>query len=527
MTAEVERRLALGLLAVAVMWRGAVLAADLPLFHDQVLYVRMAEHLAQGRWGLASLETPCLYQLPDSGGSACYPPLFPVLLAVGERLGVAAAVGGRAVSFVAGLGALVAFHRLLRSFVAAGPALVGSALFALHPLTTFVCTTAFTESLYLLLTVGAVAAVVGSGGWRGALGAGGLLGLAYLTRPEAVTLVPLVAGLALARQPDRRGLASAGWVVAGALAVAVGPLALASAAGAERSWHAEKAAFGAVIDQRLGQGSLERAYFALDDDALRFAVSEPVAAGGATGRIGADPLGFAARRAGNAFVKAGQIVPGVGGVLALGLALGAGAAAVVGGRRRELGITAAIAGFLAYALALNIVSQARLLALAVPPFAMLVAWTAHLVMDRQAQRPEGGRLGRPAWGLGAVAGVAALALCAAWSVALVQARAPEVHVAEVVGPWLRGVTHPDAVLAAHGPGTAYYAERAHRVLPAEPDPERLCRWLVASGTDCLVAPERIAEAHGLVLDRARCLQPVPGPVDAGLYAVRGRRCLAR
>ena len=73
MSPGTERRAWAALLAVAAAWRGAVLAAGLPLFHDQVLYVRMAEHLAAGRWGLPALDTPCLYQLPETGLSACYP----------------------------------------------------------------------------------------------------------------------------------------------------------------------------------------------------------------------------------------------------------------------------------------------------------------------------------------------------------------------------------------------------------------------------------------------------------------------
>jgi hypothetical protein len=513
-----ERRGLIGIVsvfAVAGLTRLWILAQGVPLFHDQVLYVRMAELLDAGRWRYpVGLDTPCLYELPTAGLSACYPPLFPVLMS-GLSMGpVAPAMAGLAISFVAGLCTLLLLNSLLKAVLRPTWRLVALSGVALSPLSHFIGTTAFTESLYICLVTAAMAALVvpksrplGTGA-----AAGGALGLAYLARPEAVTLVPIFLVLIAFRWLDwswmRRALQGAALLVG--FAVVVGPpIAHLQANGHVRAWHQEKAAFGAVLDERLVRMPLEEAYFALNEDGSRFQVSAPTETAAASAQMASAPVAFAVRRVVNAWDKAGQLLP-AGGPITLVMSLIALGVPLATRRRRALLVSTFLIALLGYTLALNIVSQARLLAMSVPPLFALVGWCMQLIASTStAQRPWARRPGQVLVGLVVLA---LLVVSTVGATVLVKVRAGTFFTSGPVADWLRDNTDPSAALATHEPAIPYYAGRRHLTLPAAATSQQLCAYLETAGADLLVLTPREVEAHRLPpLGTVPCLSPVVVP----------------
>lgn len=179
--------LGLGMLAAGVrVWFAVAVVPDLPLPGDAALYRELAENLADGR----GLSLPGL-QRPDLEPSAEHPPLFPVLLAGLDLVGLdglraqgvsLALVSAGGVTLVALLGRRVG-----------GPAvgLVAGAIAAVHPLWFQSAGLVMSESIHLVLVpavlLGALA-VLDEPSWRrvGLLGA--LVGAAALVRSEALGL---------------------------------------------------------------------------------------------------------------------------------------------------------------------------------------------------------------------------------------------------------------------------------------------------------------------------------------------------
>jgi 4-amino-4-deoxy-L-arabinose transferase-like glycosyltransferase len=162
-------------------------------------YARVAENLAAGR-GLIGLR--------EAGLQLLYPPLYPALIAVGVKLGLASEAAGRLVSVIAGSWLPVIVCLLARRIHGAAAGWLAGALTALHPLLIGISAAVLTESTYLTLSMLAILFVVellarDSRPW--ALGAGALFGLAYLCRPEALLLAALASmGLVLANLRDWR-----------------------------------------------------------------------------------------------------------------------------------------------------------------------------------------------------------------------------------------------------------------------------------------------------------------------------------
>ena len=139
-------------------------------------------------------------------GTAAFFPLYPALVGgLGRVFGGHFVLAGVVVSLAACLGAFLLLYRLAESRVGAEGARRTVLLLALFPLSLFL-QAVYPESLFLLLSVGAFL-VAERGRWPGA---GMLAGLALLTRPAGIALLPALAVLAWRSPQRRRALASLG-----------------------------------------------------------------------------------------------------------------------------------------------------------------------------------------------------------------------------------------------------------------------------------------------------------------------------
>ncbi|HET7856304.1 MAG TPA: mannosyltransferase family protein [Gaiellaceae bacterium] len=151
---------------------------------DSVWFLRIAEH------GYGSLE----------GAAAAFYPLYPATVGlVGRAFFGHYVLAGIVVSLAASLAAFVLFHDLAESKLGADGARRAVLYLALFPMTLFLLAV-YSEALFLLLTVAAFVLAER----RRFLPAGLVAGLALLTRPVGVALLPPLALLAW-RSPDRTG----------------------------------------------------------------------------------------------------------------------------------------------------------------------------------------------------------------------------------------------------------------------------------------------------------------------------------
>ena len=126
-------------------------------------------------------------------------PLYPLVVGLIHRLNPAGNIEttARLVSFVGASAAVVAFYRLVRVRYAFWIALVAALLFALLPLRVWSGSWILSEGLFLgLVMVGlAVLFTPVKKSWLIMFGGGLLLGFAYLTRPEALAAIAVIAVL--------------------------------------------------------------------------------------------------------------------------------------------------------------------------------------------------------------------------------------------------------------------------------------------------------------------------------------------
>ena len=194
---------------------------------DSVPYLQIAEHGSGGEKG-----SPAFY------------PLYPWLVGgVGRVLGGHYVVAGVAVSLAATLVAFVLFHRLARRHLDADGANRALLYLALFPAALFL-QAVYAESLFLALALGAFLAAERDRwplAWL-------LVGLALLTRPTGIALVPPLAVIAW-RSSGRRAAATS--LVLAPLVFVAYPLVLHEQLGdaraflhAERFWHRTVSVFG-------------------------------------------------------------------------------------------------------------------------------------------------------------------------------------------------------------------------------------------------------------------------------------------
>lgn len=183
--------MAIALIARLVFLIGA-LGFDAPARGDEINYQDRAVYLAQGKGFVTSRGEP----------TAARPPVFPLVLAGLYRvLGVSVAIG-RAFQVLVGVAGVGLVFLVARRLFAPRVAMLAAALAAVNPYLVFASSYILTESLYTLLVL-VIALAVDKGaaknftGWRETVISGLLVGVASLTRPNAILLVCAVVPLVL------------------------------------------------------------------------------------------------------------------------------------------------------------------------------------------------------------------------------------------------------------------------------------------------------------------------------------------
>jgi hypothetical protein len=156
---------------------------------DSVWFLRIAEH--------------GYHAASPSGAAWAFFPLYPgVLWLVGQIFFGHYVLGGIVASLVFALGAFFLLHRLAEARLGAEGARRAVLYLAVFPMTFFL-QAVYSESLYLLLVLGAFV-LAERGRW---LPAWGVAGLALLTRPSGIALLPALALLAWQSRERSRALA--------------------------------------------------------------------------------------------------------------------------------------------------------------------------------------------------------------------------------------------------------------------------------------------------------------------------------
>lgn len=183
-----------------------VLGRDVGGSGDYIFYHSTANLLAEGH-GLADP-----FHYVQSGGdvvpSAGHPPLWPLLLSLASLAGATGEVGHKLVGCVVGAGVIVLLGVLGRRVGGERLGLIAAALAAVYPNLVAADGSLMSESLYGLFVAGTLIAAhrLGErpGSWPAAI-LGALIGLAALTRSEALLLLPLLAAPVLLLGPGRLG----------------------------------------------------------------------------------------------------------------------------------------------------------------------------------------------------------------------------------------------------------------------------------------------------------------------------------
>ncbi len=170
-----ERWLVLSIVILAIAVRAIGISHTDPVALDSAVYFEMAQFVRAGAW-----ETVLAYP---------YPPLFPLLIAGLEKLGISTEVAGLLLSCGLNLGVLFPLFFITRKLAGRQAALGATLLWAIHPYAVRLSIRALSDSPTVFL----VAMSLWLGLWSHrnktrffAFVAGILSGLAYLSRPEGM-----------------------------------------------------------------------------------------------------------------------------------------------------------------------------------------------------------------------------------------------------------------------------------------------------------------------------------------------------
>jgi 4-amino-4-deoxy-L-arabinose transferase-like glycosyltransferase len=194
--ARFGRRLAVvvGVALVArVAYVLAVVSGDQPV-GDALNYVLLGRGLAHGH---GYVRADVLAATGSQAPTAEFPPLWPAVLAVPERLGIDSPTGLRIVGAMIGAATVAVIGVLGRRVATPTAGLVAAGLAALSPYFVSLDGSLQAEGLYALavatvLLLVATAVTDARARWRWWVAAGFALGLAALTRTEALLLLPVV-----------------------------------------------------------------------------------------------------------------------------------------------------------------------------------------------------------------------------------------------------------------------------------------------------------------------------------------------
>ena len=184
-----------------------VVVGDDPPVGDALTYVRLGHGLAHGHGYVRADLLAAGREVP----TAEFPPLWPALLSVPERLGITSPTGLRIVGAVIGAATVTVIGLLGRRVAAPAVGLVAAGIAAVSPYLVSFDGSLQAEGLYVLLVATflllvAVALTDAAARWRWWVAAGFALGLAALTRTEALLLLPIVVV-----PVTKRGVDAAGW----------------------------------------------------------------------------------------------------------------------------------------------------------------------------------------------------------------------------------------------------------------------------------------------------------------------------
>jgi len=181
-------RVAIGLAVLALvlrlLWAGFVATT---IENEGSYYARVGQNLAHGRGYLG---------VREQGLQLIYPPLFPLLIAAQNVLGIPADLAGRLISAIAGAFFVPVAFLLAYRLYGLRVARIAAVIATIHPLLVVFGAAVLTEALYLTLVWAGVYFALRARDeerYGPAIFGGILFGLAYLTRPEAMLLIPLVA----------------------------------------------------------------------------------------------------------------------------------------------------------------------------------------------------------------------------------------------------------------------------------------------------------------------------------------------
>jgi 4-amino-4-deoxy-L-arabinose transferase-like glycosyltransferase len=192
-------------------------AAERPIPGDAQYFREMAATLAAGD-GFTKLTDSAETRLP----TATHPPVFSVLLGAGEVVGVSEPKGQRVLVSIISAAGIACVGLVGRRLAGDAVGLAAAAIAALHPLWIQPAGMLMSESVYLVVVPTALLLALRtfdtrSAGW--ALATGAAIGVAALTRSEAVMLVVFLGApvVLLAADPWRRRALLAAAVIGGAL----------------------------------------------------------------------------------------------------------------------------------------------------------------------------------------------------------------------------------------------------------------------------------------------------------------------
>jgi 4-amino-4-deoxy-L-arabinose transferase-like glycosyltransferase len=193
--------LLLGLLVLLslVLRIGWAVRRDVVVENEGAEYVRIAVNLADGHGYVGTM----------SGPQLLFPPLYPILIRTGFFLTDSPVTSARAVSILAGTLLVPLLFLIVSTIYGRRPAWIAAIIAALYPFLIGFSAATYSESLYTTLLAGVVYFAIA--GLRLPpmhvfVALGSLLGLAYLTRPEIMGQIAVLALIICAAAAWKRRL---------------------------------------------------------------------------------------------------------------------------------------------------------------------------------------------------------------------------------------------------------------------------------------------------------------------------------
>ncbi|MEA2436757.1 MAG: hypothetical protein QOF65_1313 [Thermoleophilaceae bacterium] len=186
----------LGIVAVGVALRLVHVLAIAPstaIFSDGFFFHWVGKAVADGHGYVNPAE---LFFKGNSVPTATHPPLYTLVIAAATKLGITGDEAQRSLGCIFGAGTIAVIGLLGRRVAGPRAGLVAAAIAACYPLLIAADGALMSETLYsLLIGLALIAAyrVRDDPGWRRAAVLGVVIGLAALTRAEALLLLPLLA----------------------------------------------------------------------------------------------------------------------------------------------------------------------------------------------------------------------------------------------------------------------------------------------------------------------------------------------